>query len=333
MKTIKLWYVDFWGGVDPETFPFTSILKKHFDIIIDSVNPDFVFCATSGRNFLRYSCPRILFTGEAMCPDFNLYDYAIGFDYISFQDRYLHYPLCLLKKDLLEKAMIKHQLDESVYLSKKKFCNSVISAGGGVGNIRDYFFDELSKYKQVDSGGRYRNNLPGGQPVPDKLEFQKGYKFSLALENTSFPGYTTEKIIDAWAAGTLPIYWGNPRIAEEFNPGSFINCNDFENPQELIEYIKKIDSDDSKYLELMKQPIITEKSLLYPMLDERYLEDFLVRIFSQDAQAAIRRNSSITMIGKFYEHRLATWNKIEASRPVNTLREIKRSIWGLKHIE
>lgn len=333
MKTIKLCYVDFWGGLDPENFIFTRLLRKHFHIEINVQDPDFIFCATSGKKFLEYSCPRIYYTGEAICPDFNLYDYAIGFDDISFGDRYLHYPLCLLKEDLLALAMSKHQYPDSHYLNRTKFCNSVISAGGGVGNRRDYYIDEINKYKKIDSGGRYRNNLPDGQPVPDKLAFQKDYKFSLALENTSFPGYVTEKIMDAWAAATVPIYWGDPRITEEFNTKAFINCADFETTEDLIGHIQEIDEDDTKYLEMMKQPILTPDSILYPMLGETYLEDFLVHIFEQEPRQAARRNSSLTMIGKFYEHRLKTWNKIEASRLVNTVRELKRSIWGLKHIE
>lgn len=34
------------------------------------------------------------------------------------------------------------------------------------------------------------------------------YKFTIAFENQSYPGYVTEKIADALMAGTVPIYWG-----------------------------------------------------------------------------------------------------------------------------
>ena len=76
---------------------------------------------------------------------------------------------------------------------------------------RDELFEYLSQYKLVDSGGRHKNNIGGS--IDDKFLFQQQYKFSIAYENSSTPGYTTEKIIQALAAGTSePIYWGNPEI-------------------------------------------------------------------------------------------------------------------------
>ena len=64
-------------------------------------------------------------------------------------------------------------------------------------------FEALSWYQQVSSGGRYKNNIGG--PVDDKLKFQRKHKFVIAFENTATPGYTTEKIIGAFAAGAVPI--------------------------------------------------------------------------------------------------------------------------------
>ena len=80
------------------------------------------------------------------------------------------------------------------------------------------FFDKLSTYKQVSSGGRFRNNIGGA--VADKKAFQADHKFAIAFENTSYDGYCTEKLMEAFAAGTIPIYWGDPNVAKDFNPES-----------------------------------------------------------------------------------------------------------------
>ena len=48
-----------------------------------------------------------------------------------------------------------------------------------------------------------------------------------AFENTYAPGYTTEKIMDAFASGCVPIYYGDPLVVQDFNPDSFINAHDF----------------------------------------------------------------------------------------------------------
>ncbi len=62
--------------------------------------------------------------------------------------------------------------------------------------VRNNFFLKISKYKKVDSGGLALNNI--GYIVKNKLEFIKDYKFTIAFENSSYSGYTTEKITDAF---------------------------------------------------------------------------------------------------------------------------------------
>jgi len=48
------------------------------------------------------------------------------------------------------------------------------------------------------------------------------YMFSFAHENASYPGYFTEKILDCFATGTIPIYWGDPDIGKVFNEDGII---------------------------------------------------------------------------------------------------------------
>jgi alpha(1,3/1,4) fucosyltransferase len=47
------------------------------------------------------------------------------------------------------------------------------------------------------------------------------------MENSYFPGYSTEKLTDPFVARSVPIYKGDPRVAEWFNPKAFINLADF----------------------------------------------------------------------------------------------------------
>ncbi|WP_416171499.1 glycosyltransferase family 10 domain-containing protein [Algoriphagus boritolerans] len=72
----------------------------------------------------------------------------------------------------------------------KKFCCFLASNERAKERIE--FFKKLSQYKQVDSGGIVHNNL--GFRVSDKMKFIKDYKFIVAFENSSYPGYITEKI-------------------------------------------------------------------------------------------------------------------------------------------
>lgn len=299
MKKIKINYVDFWPDLNKETFKFTELLRKHYEVEI-SDTPDYVFCSCFGHKHFKYdNCVKIMFLGENIIPDFNLYDYGIGFHYIDFEDRYLRYPLYALYVQCIEQALNKHTFSDDYYLAKKKFCNFVISNPYAAGE-RDAIIDALNGYMKVDSGGRYRNNVGG--PVSDKLEFAKDYKFSITFENSSMSGYTTEKIFEGFAAATIPIYWGSKRIAEEFNPDSFVNCHDFNNFDEVVAKVREINENDELFLKMVKAPMFKEDSLAAKYLKEECLENFLVDIFNQEPAAAIRRN--MVYIGHDYQHRM-----------------------------
>lgn len=134
----------------------------------------------------------------------------------------------------------------------RKFCSFVYSNGEWASPLRKQFFDLLSAYKRVDSGGRYMNNVGG--PVEDKLAFQSEYKFCIAFENSVGEGYTTEKLVEAMMSGSIPVYWGDPSVAEEFNPGSFINVSDFGSLEEVVQEVVRLDNDDEAYLEMLNRP-------------------------------------------------------------------------------
>lgn len=326
MKELRIFYVDFWKGFSMEDFLFTEILKKHYQVILDDKDPEILFCSVFGNQYLNYHCPRILFVGEPYSPDFNLYDYAIGFDHIQFMDRYLRYPLYLLYNEKMKMALHKHECTKDEIFREKKFCNFVVSSGSGKGDIRAKIFDMLSQYKRVDSGGRYKNNLPDRQPIQDKYEFQKNYKFSLAMENSKVSGYTTEKIIEAWAAGTIPIYWGNPDIVKEFNPASFIIITDDE---DWLDKVKEIDQSDDLYEKMCKEPIY----LPGQEPDLEALEKFLLTILGKNCEEQIVRGSAKSIFGRMYEYRMQQMARLNENWFVNFLRKYKRKMFGFKKID
>lgn len=49
------------------------------------------------------------------------------------------------------------------------------------------------------------------------------YRYSVAIENGSFPNYFTEKISDCFLAFAMPVYWGCPNIGEYFDDRSFLS--------------------------------------------------------------------------------------------------------------
>lgn len=303
-KHIKIKFTDFWDVFDENDNFIMDALKEHFEVEL-SDTPDFVFCSIFGRKYLKYDCPRIYYTGENIAPDFNLVDYGMGFPEIDFYDRYLRLPHYVLYPRACNMAMNKTARDDAFY-TNRKFCNYVISNAISAPE-RGEMISKLNGYKELASGGRYQNNVGG--PVADKLEFARGYKFTLAFENSGARGYTTEKIMEAFASESVPIYWGNPDIAKEFNPEAFVNCHDFASFDEAIEYIAKLDGDDEAYLKMVKAPIVADNSDAARCLSSRYVSDFLYQICSQDKDEAIRRNRIYQ--GKYYEDEARFHEKID----------------------
>lgn len=104
----------------------------------------------------------------------------------------------------------------------------------------------------MDCGGRVRNNI--GFLVSDKVAFLRNYKFSIAFENESYPGYTTEKLPESFIGNTVPIYWGNPLIDKEFNSSSFINVHEFRNLDQVVEFVVEMDRNDQLYRQYLASP-------------------------------------------------------------------------------
>jgi len=298
MKTIKILFVDFWKDFNSLDNFFINRLSIFYNVVIDS-SPDYLFYSTFGYEHLKYkNCIKIYFTGENDVPDFNFCDYAIGFQHIVFEDRYLRYPLYLLY-DGYDALKNKH-VDETML--KRKFCNFVYSNSNYSTPQRESFFNKLSLYKKVDSGGRLLNNVGG--PVKNKLDFIKNYKFTIAFENSCLSGYTTEKLMEPMVVNSLPIYWGNPTVQTDFNPDSIINLQDYSSFDEAIEEIIHLDNDDSAYLQKLSEPWQTDEQYSKDWQEE--LTSFLCHIFDQSVENAIRKTIyGYVVIKKYKEARYA----------------------------
>ena len=48
MKTIKIKYVGFWDGFNPENCPFTKMILDNYNVV-ESDNPDYIICSCCSR--------------------------------------------------------------------------------------------------------------------------------------------------------------------------------------------------------------------------------------------------------------------------------------------
>jgi hypothetical protein len=290
MRQIRIDFADFHPNFCKTDFYLYKVLAEHFDVELCD-QPDFLIYSWSGQSHRLHSGVRILFSGEMDPPDYRDCDYSLGS--IKLEDpRHLHFPNYVHYGEPGE--IIKAQDDPAAILAAKtKFCSFVVSGYQPRKNgNRVEFFQKLCRYKKVDSGGRKFNNIGG--PIPevtrgkaaflrpsrDKIHFLQPYKFNIAYENRSLPGYTTEKIFEAMVARNLPIYWGDPAINDHFNPRSFLNRADFASDEALIEKIIELDQDDEKYLAHARQPYFYNDTPNQYFSRARLLE-FFEKIFTQ----------------------------------------------------
>ena len=275
MKQIKLDFCDFWPGFGKTDNYFYRLLTRRYEVVLSDW-PDYLIYSCFGKEHRRYKCVRIFYSGENRRADFRECDYAFTFDYLD-NPRHYRLPLYGLYHQPHELVKSEDFDVEAVLREKTRFCSFVFS--NSYAPARNRFFHKLSKYKRVDSGGRYLNNVGG--PIPDKLAFIKAYKFDVAFENSSYPGYTTEKITQPMRTHTVPIYWGNPLVDRDFNPGSFVNYFDFRDEDELIEHIIRVDNDENLYREYLVQPCYHDNKVNEFVRPENVLGQF-DHIFNND---------------------------------------------------
>ena len=95
--------------------------------------------------------------------------------------------------------------------------------------------------------------------ISDKNSFLAQYKFSICFENSKEYGYGTEKLFQSFAAGTIPIYWGDDSMLEIYNNKSYIHIRNEDEFEEKIKYIIEIDKNDTLYNEIIHQNIYNDK--------------------------------------------------------------------------
>jgi hypothetical protein len=100
--------------------------------------------------------------------------------------------------------------------------------------------------------------------VRDKLECLKDYRFQIVTENAQRDYYYTDKLLDCFITGTVPIYWGANNIGDFFNSKGILSFN---HPNELKKILTSID--EEKYNQMI--PYIEEnfqKATEYMFLDD-----------------------------------------------------------------
>ncbi|MHA1661093.1 MAG: glycosyltransferase family 10 domain-containing protein [Promethearchaeota archaeon] len=118
--------------------------------------------------------------------------------------------------------------------------------------------------KRKEIADKYKKNIDlygrGVNPIKHKEDGLRDYMFSIAVENGKYNDYFTEKILDCFAMGTIPVYWGCDNIDNYFDGNGIIKLSEDLKIEELNEelYYSKIKSIKNNFDKVMKYQILEE---------------------------------------------------------------------------
>lgn len=164
------------------------------------------------------------------------YDYVrkhIGiFDYVLTYDRtlidnskVLYYPCggCWIP-DIGD----QRSLPCAVNIHEKRLLASIIVSDKNQTDGHQLRHAIAKRYQQLSAFG----------PSYKHLEYKENalidFMFSIVVENSRFDDYFTEKLIDCFAVGTIPIYWGTKNVGQHFNTNGMLTFNDLDDLDKIM---------------------------------------------------------------------------------------------------
>jgi hypothetical protein len=271
----KVCVINFWDGAfegDFFEFFFNTALGG-MEYVVSPDEADVVITSVFGR---QMSDPKktICYIGENVRPSFVNHDYCLSFDWDTYGGRNFRLPLwyARLAWPGFEQRTRKvnahnHGHEQLIPISlltngrrldikaKDKFCAMI---AGNPEGLRVNLFNSISQYKPVDGFG----NMFGRPLNKSKFAMLPEYKFCLCPENSVYDGYVTEKLIDAYAGLTVPIYSGTLSVDCDFNERSFLNYMNMKNMDMFVKLIKDVDGSEELYKTIYQQPLLTEEPSL-----------------------------------------------------------------------
>lgn len=314
MKTIRVTRSGFSNGSAVYFCQYAFyVLSKKYNVVLDNKNPDLVFCSNlytqtdaldsfTGENATvetQYPNAKKIFMSGEHVPDYGSHIrgsdyYAIGHPFHSNKDKGLDmqyhsvatswflYHECNLFPDhhswMTAPRVYKPE-------TKKYFCGIVQNSKI---QYRRELYDKLSKYKFIKAYGGFEYTVggynkysgpPKGSEVSDyynKIKYLEDCTFSIHVQSTNYPGLTHEKMIHAYAANTIPIFWGNDEILRDgFNPESFVNCHDYSTIDEVVEAIIRINENPTTIKKMIEAPMFVNNKI-----PDEYSHDYLLNFLS-----------------------------------------------------
>lgn len=297
---------------------FEYVLSKKYDVKVDAENPDIVlytnltmfedkiddYTKQLGRSLRHYESKKIkkiFVSGECTTAHADILNngdefYTMGpipFEHPRYLQMNVHNVVTAWglyhESNLFDDPytwLTNERNGDDILRTKKHFCGVVQNS---IVPQRIEMFNKLSAYKFVRASGNWITNVSpnevawrtgriDGDDYKGKVLFLRDCKFSMQMQTVSLDYFTQEKMLHAFAANTIPIFWGNEKILYDgFNPESFINCHNFSSFDEVVNRVIEIDNNDTLYKQMVSAPFFVDNKLpIY--YDTDYVLDFVSKM-------------------------------------------------------
>lgn len=130
------------------------------------------------------------------------------------------------------------------------------------------FWPKLPKFLRVKSYPSYRGK------VDFKSELFPRYKFTIAYENElDGNGYITEKILESFLYGCVPVYLGDKNIGKRIPKECFVEKREYGTYEELYERLSSMkEKEHAQYLDNIEK--FLNSKAVYPFTMDAYIENF-----------------------------------------------------------
>jgi hypothetical protein len=218
----------------------------------------------------------VWFTGENQRPPSEGWDATLSFDIDPLSGSNAYLPLWWHSVGLLgtsESLFIKPA--PSIHELVLPRSGAPMPAGFAVALInnphpmRFHAINLLKRIGQVDVFGR-----AVGRTLPNKATLKGRYKFVVCFENDLYPGYVTEKALEAYAMGSVPLWWGSDPEGY-LNRGAIVNAAEYASLQDFALEVERISLSEPVWQTYYAQPLITRSPDLNPAV--RLLRTCLTR--------------------------------------------------------
>ena len=145
-------------------------------------------------------------------------------------------------------------IKEPQIYSKDKLVSIVCSMQNWLPGHRD----RLAMVEQLKDYAPWFGKGRGDMEIEFKEEGLSDYMFSVAIENSN--QYFSEKLLDCFLTGTIPIYYGTPSIGKWFNLDGMIILEDEFDIESLTEemYYSKMDAIKDNFDRALKMEIVED---------------------------------------------------------------------------